>query len=108
MVQQEQESYRPRLFHSKGMHEHSGRHSKSLSIESASRLEEPAMEDGSLFRIALKARQDQPSSEKPRLGRGTTRSDRGKSRHSREDSMDASQYIEKLQHGQSNIKVLNY
>ena len=34
-LEQEQESYRSRLFHFKGMYENAGRHAKSLSVESA-------------------------------------------------------------------------
>lgn len=37
-LEQEQENYRSRLFHFKGMYENAGRHTKSLSIESASAL----------------------------------------------------------------------
>ena len=44
--EQEQENYRSRLFHFRGMHENTGRHAKSLSIESASRLEERALDGG--------------------------------------------------------------
>lgn len=43
-LEQEQESYRSKLFHFKGMFENTGRHTKSLSIESASTLD-PTVED---------------------------------------------------------------
>ncbi|KAK6264075.1 hypothetical protein SCA6_019509 [Theobroma cacao] len=43
-LEQEQENYRSRLFHFRDMNENTGRHAKSLSIESASRLEEADME----------------------------------------------------------------
>lgn len=43
-LEQEQESYRSKLFHFKGMFENTGRHAKSLSIESASKLD-PTEED---------------------------------------------------------------
>ncbi|KAF3450740.1 hypothetical protein FNV43_RR06829 [Rhamnella rubrinervis] len=37
-LEEEQENYRSRLFHFRGMYENAGRHTKSLSIESASAL----------------------------------------------------------------------
>lgn len=43
-LEQEQESYRSKLFHFRGMFENTGRHTKSLSIESASTLN-PSDED---------------------------------------------------------------
>ncbi|KAE9621373.1 putative PRONE domain-containing protein [Lupinus albus] len=43
-LEQEQESYRSKLFHFKGMFENTGRHTKSLSIESATKLD-PSEED---------------------------------------------------------------
>ncbi|KAJ0006970.1 hypothetical protein Pint_29742 [Pistacia integerrima] len=109
-LEQEQESYRSRLFHFKGLHDNASRHAKSLSIESASKLEDPAMEDGSLFRIASKARSDQPPPEKPHLGRVITRTDRveapniPKSRLCKEDAVDSSQNMEKLQQDMEQMK----
>ncbi|XP_031277675.1 rop guanine nucleotide exchange factor 12 [Pistacia vera] len=109
-LEQEQESYRSRLFHFKGLHDNASRHAKSLSIESASKLEDPAMEDGSLFRIASKARSDQPPPEKPHLGRVITRTDRveapniPKSRLCKEDTVDSSQNMEKLQQDMEQMK----
>lgn len=38
-LEKEQESYRSKLFHFKGMFDSTGRHTKSLSIESANKLE---------------------------------------------------------------------
>ncbi|KAL5072684.1 hypothetical protein RYX36_011668 [Vicia faba] len=38
-IEQEQETYKSKLFHFKGMFENTGRHTKSLSIESASTLD---------------------------------------------------------------------
>jgi hypothetical protein len=43
-LEQEQENYKSKLFHFKGMFDNTGRHSKSLSIESASSLD-PTPED---------------------------------------------------------------
>ncbi|KAK7255395.1 hypothetical protein RIF29_28804 [Crotalaria pallida] len=40
-LEQEQESYRSKLFHFKGIYENTGRHTKSLSIESASHFDPP-------------------------------------------------------------------
>ncbi|KAG5008729.1 hypothetical protein AAZX31_07G017900 [Glycine max] len=44
-MEQEQESVRSRLFHFKGMFENTGRHTKSLSIESASALDPSPSEE---------------------------------------------------------------
>ncbi|XP_061367535.1 rop guanine nucleotide exchange factor 12-like [Gastrolobium bilobum] len=44
-LEQEQESYRSKLFHFKGMFENTGRHTKSLSIESASILDPSSEEE---------------------------------------------------------------
>ncbi|XP_021892863.1 rop guanine nucleotide exchange factor 12 isoform X2 [Carica papaya] len=49
-LEQEQESYRSRLFHFKGMHENASRHAKSLSVESAAKLEESSLNDDMMFR----------------------------------------------------------
>lgn len=43
-LEQEQENYRSRLFHFKGLHD-TGRHAKSLSVESASKLGDAASFD---------------------------------------------------------------
>lgn len=43
-LEQEQENYKSKLFHFKGMYENTGRHTKSLSIESASTLD-PTKDD---------------------------------------------------------------
>lgn len=43
-LEQEKENYKSKLFHFKGMFETTGRHTKSLSIESASTLD-PTTED---------------------------------------------------------------
>ena len=44
-VEQEQESYRSKLFNFRGMFESTGRHTKSLSVETASKLD-PVEDDG--------------------------------------------------------------
>lgn len=41
VIEQDQQSYKSRLFHFKGMFENTGRHTKSLSIDSVSNLECP-------------------------------------------------------------------
>ncbi|XP_022777169.1 rop guanine nucleotide exchange factor 12-like [Durio zibethinus] len=64
-LEQEQESYRSRLFHFRGMHENTGRHAKSLSIESASVLEEAALDEG----VAIRSQGSRPPSDLPSLNR---------------------------------------
>lgn len=38
-LEEEEDNYKSRLYHFKGMHENTGRHTKSLSVESATALE---------------------------------------------------------------------
>ncbi|XWS16335.1 hypothetical protein CRYUN_Cryun34aG0076300 [Craigia yunnanensis] len=59
--EQEHESYRSRLFNFWGTHENTGRHAKSLSIESASRLEEPALDEG----VAVRTQGSRPPNDLP-------------------------------------------
>ncbi|XVF26765.1 hypothetical protein REPUB_Repub14bG0046700 [Reevesia pubescens] len=62
-IEQEQENYRSRLFHFMGMRENTGRHAKSLSIESASILEEAALDEGVTVRtLGSRPPTDLPSS----------------------------------------------
>ncbi|XP_022720985.1 rop guanine nucleotide exchange factor 12-like isoform X2 [Durio zibethinus] len=64
-LEQEQESYISRLFHFRGMNENTGRHAKSLSIESASRLEEGALDE----EVAVRSQPSRPPNDLPSSNR---------------------------------------
>ncbi|XWS20277.1 hypothetical protein CRYUN_Cryun31cG0086900 [Craigia yunnanensis] len=86
--EQEQESYRSRLFNFWGKHENTGRHAKSLSIESASRLEEAALDE----EVAVRSQGSRPPNDLPSLNR----KDKGlRSRPSKEEMAAAHQAREK-------------
>ncbi|XWS18991.1 hypothetical protein CRYUN_Cryun32bG0092400 [Craigia yunnanensis] len=87
-LEQEQESYRFRLFHFMGMNEKTGTHAKSLSIESDNRLEEAPLNEG----VAVKRLGSRPLNELPTLNRN----DKGlKSRLSKDEMAVAHQNREK-------------
>ncbi|KAJ1388774.1 PRONE domain [Sesbania bispinosa] len=66
-LEQEQESYRSRLFNFKGMFENTGRHTKSLSIESASKLD-PSEEDP----VSSKSQGSKPQNDADKISKSRT------------------------------------
>ncbi|RDX64397.1 Rop guanine nucleotide exchange factor 12 [Mucuna pruriens] len=70
-VEQEQESYRSRLFNFKGMFENTGRHTKSLSIETANALDSSSLEEdpGSSRSQGSKPLNDPENIPKPRISK---------------------------------------
>ncbi|EOY26807.1 RHO guanyl-nucleotide exchange factor 12 [Theobroma cacao] len=87
-LEQEQENYRSRLFHFRDMNENTGRHAKSLSIESASRLEEAGMGE----EVAVRSQGSRTQNDLLSLNRG----DRGlRSRIGKEEMAAAFQAREK-------------
>ncbi|XP_021298633.1 rop guanine nucleotide exchange factor 12 [Herrania umbratica] len=87
-LEQEQENYRSRLFHFRDMNENTGRHAKSLSIESATRLEEAGMGE----EVAVRSQGSRTQNDLQSLNRG----DRGlRSRMGKEEMAAAFQAREK-------------
>lgn len=99
-LEQEQENYRSRLFHFKGLHD-TGRHAKSLSIDSASKIDGTSFDDGVTFR-SQGPKNDHPF-EKQQIGSAFNRNDKcmiptPRSRLSKDEAA-GSQGLERLQQG---------
>ncbi|XP_015867684.3 rop guanine nucleotide exchange factor 12 [Ziziphus jujuba] len=86
-LEQEQENYRSRLFHFKGMYENASRHTKSLSIESASAL--TCSEDD-----AMSTRSQ--GSDKQHIGSGFHRNDKGPKSRLKQEEIAAKEARDKL------------
>ncbi|XVE88885.1 hypothetical protein DITRI_Ditri19aG0104600 [Diplodiscus trichospermus] len=86
--EQEQETFMSRLFNFRGTHESTGRHTKSLSVESGSRLEEAASNEA----VAVRSQGSRAPKDPPTLNKN----DKGsKSRPSMEEMAAAFQAREK-------------
>ena len=87
-LEQEQENYRSRLYHFKGMSENlGGRHSKSLSVdENTNTIDECSMDDKVTFRSQASRHSSDQSLDKQEIGSVFSRNDKApKSRLSKDE-----------------------
>ncbi|XP_024022513.1 rop guanine nucleotide exchange factor 12 [Morus notabilis] len=85
-LEQEQESYRSRLFHFKGMYENAGRHTKSLSVESAGAFDSDQSSPSSEADLVAMSK-SQPGQEGQKIGSLFIPTDKGpRSRFSKDEA----------------------
>lgn len=96
-LEQEQENYRSRLFHFKGMYENASRHTKSLSIESASAL---GCSDDDAMSARSHGAKPLSDPDKQQIGSALHRNDKGPKTRLRQEEMAAKEARDKLNAGQ--------